>query len=261
MFEFVLEAGNRPFAIALGLMFGIALLEGTMTLLGAGLSGAIDSLLPETDADVDLDMDVGPDVGDVDGAGADFGDSTIGQAEVGSPGALSRLLGWLCVGKVPVLILLVAFLTVFGLSGLVLQSIVQGLTGLLLQASLASIPAVIVAVPSVRVIGTGLAKLIPKDETTAVSTDSFVGRVATITLGTARKGEPAQAKLTDRHGQTHYVMVEPDSEATVFEAGDDGFDFFPIVQALIQGSRVRANRARRPEGHHERWCARLSGVA
>ena len=81
-------------------------------------------------------------------------------------------------------------------------------------------PAVIVAVPSVRVIGTGLAKLIPKDETTAVSTDSFVGRVATITLGTARKGEPAQAKLTDRHGQTHYVMVEPDSEDTVFEAGD-----------------------------------------
>lgn len=217
MFEFVLDAGNRPFAIALGVMLGIALLEGTMTLLGAGLSDAIDSLLPETDAD--MDMDIGPDVGDVNGSGADFGDSSFDHDGVGSPSALSRLLGWLCVGRVPILVLLVAFLTMFGLTGLIVQSIAHGIFGALLPASLASIPAFIIAVPSVRVIGTGLAKLVPKDETSAVSSDTFVGRIATITIGTARKGEPAQAKLTDQHGQAHYIMVEPDADGVTFESG------------------------------------------
>ncbi|NKB60101.1 MAG: DUF1449 family protein [Alphaproteobacteria bacterium] len=219
MFEFVLEAGNRPFAIALGLMLGIAVLEGTMTLLGAGLSDAIDSMLPDLDGDADVD--IGPDISDVNGSGADFGDASIDHVEVGSPNALSRLLGWLCVGKVPVLILLVAFLTMFGLTGLIVQSMVQGFLGFLLPSSLASIPAVIVAVPSVRFIGNGLSKLIPKDESTAVASDTFIGRVATITIGTARKGEPAEAKLTDRHGQTHYVMVEPDSAGETFETGTD----------------------------------------
>ncbi|MEL6964311.1 MAG: OB-fold-containig protein, partial [Pseudomonadota bacterium] len=48
---------------------------------------------------------------------------------------------------------------------------------------------------------------------------SFVGRVATITLGSARLGQPAQAKLQDQHGQTHYVMVEPDRQDITFEQG------------------------------------------
>ncbi len=217
MFEFALEAGNRPFAIALGLMLGIALLEGTMTLLGAGLSNAIDALLPEMDGDADID--IGPDGSDINGSGADFGDSAIDHGGVGSTSALSRLLGWLCIGKVPALVLLVAFLTMFGLTGFIVQSMFQGIAGTLLPASLASIPAVIVAVPSMGLIGTGLAKLIPKDETSAVTADTFVGRIATITIGTARKGEPAEAKLVDGHGQTHYVMVEPDVDGEVLDSG------------------------------------------
>ncbi len=225
MFDFVLADGNFPFAVALGLMLGIAVLEGTMTLLGAGISQAIDSLLPESlgdvdiDADIDTDFDVDAAMDVVDGSGADFGDADIGQTPVAATSALSRILGWLCVGKVPVLILLVAFLTVFGLTGLFVQSLIQGMTGGLLPGALASIPALIVAVPSVRVIGSGIAKLIPKDETSAVTTKSFIGRIATITVGTARTGQPAEAKLQDTHGQTHYVMVEPDNADDVFEAG------------------------------------------
>jgi len=233
LFDFILAPGNFPFAVALGLMLGIALLEGTMTLLGAGLSQAIDSLIPDSFGDVDLDADVDMDIdADVDadldmdsgidhvsGSGADVGHAELDHVAPGSASALSRLLGWLCVGKVPVLILLVAFLTVFGLAGLALQTIVHGVTGAMLPGSLASIPALIVAVPSVRVIGTGLSKLIPKDETAAVKADSFVGRVARITLGEATKGQAAEAKLKDAHGQTHYVMVEPDGEEEVFEAG------------------------------------------
>ncbi len=140
----------------------------------------------------------------------------------------------MCIGKVPVLILLVAFLTVFGLAGLVVQSIVHNITGVLLPGYLASVPAFFVAIPSIRIIGTGLSRLIPKDETTAVKSDSFVGRVATITIGTARLGIPAEAKLKDTHGQTHYVMVEPDNDEVTFPAGTQ------VLLVLKNGASFRA---------------------
>ena len=221
MFKFILADGNLPFAVALGLMLGIAVLEGTMTLLGAGLSQAIDALLPDSlgDVDIDADLDIAPEVGDIDGVGVDFGDVNVGHAPASGASGLSKILGWLCIGKVPVLILLVAFLTVFGVAGLAVQSVFQGITGTLMPGFIASIPALVVAIPAVRITGTLIAKIIPKDETSAVTVDSFVGRVATITVGTAKAGQPAQAKLQDANGQTHYVMVEPDNTEDAFDAG------------------------------------------
>ena len=72
--------------------------------------------------------------------------------------------------------------------------------------------------PIVRILGAGLARLIPQDQTYAVSFDSLVGRIATIVTGTARQGYPAQAKVPNEHGQTLYVMVEPDTEGMTFQA-------------------------------------------
>jgi hypothetical protein len=40
-----------------------------------------------------------------------------------------------------------------------------------------------------------------------------------ITLGNARRGYPAEARLKDEHGQLHYVMVEPDSDSEEFAQG------------------------------------------
>jgi hypothetical protein len=192
----LLAPGNLPFAVALLVMLGIGLLEGVATVLGAGLSSAIDQLVPEADLDLDVE---GPDLE--------------------TPGVVTRFLGWLHVGRVPLLVLLVLFLLVFGLAGLFAQGVIQELTGRMLPAWIAG-PAVAVAVlPVVRGAGGLLANVIPRDETSAVSVDSFVGRVATVTLGTARRGEPAQAKLRDRYGQVHYVMVEPDVEGESLAAG------------------------------------------
>ena len=52
--------------------------------------------------------------------------------------------------------------------------------------------------------------MIPKDETTAVSDASLVGRVGTIVIGTASAGRPAETRVHDEHGTTHYIMVEPE---------------------------------------------------
>lgn len=197
MLDFLLQPENIAFSVALALMLGIAILEGVMTVLGAGLSGLLDNLLPESlQADFDLDLD-----SELDGT----------ALEAASPSALSKLLGWLCVGRVPILVLLVAFLLSFGLAGVLIQKVTFLVAGGLLPGWLAWIPALGLALPPTRWMGRAVARIIPSDESSAVSVDSFIGRTAVITLGTARAGAPAQARLKDQHGQSHYVMVEPDN--------------------------------------------------
>ncbi|MCP4236269.1 MAG: YqiJ family protein [Aestuariibacter sp.] len=213
MFEFILATGNTPFAVALTVMFGIAILEGVTTLLGFAFSNVIDALIPEFDMDIDAGFDA--DIDATAGSTLEHGHS----ADLGANSALSRLLGWLRVGRVPVLILLVVFLTGFGLTGLALQSFVHGITGSLLPGSIMSIPAFIIALPIVHLLGGVIGKIMPKDETDAVTEESLVGRVATITLGTARSGSPAEARVRDIHGTTHYVMVEPGSVNAEFHSG------------------------------------------
>ena len=215
MLGFLGSDGNLPFVIALTLMVGIALLEGVGAILGLGFSRLADALVPDSltaaDGAVDIDIDADFD------ADAAFGDTGVDAGH----GILTSVLGWLCVGKVPVLILLICFLTAFGLAGLFLQGLVQELFGFLLPRTVAAVPALMVAVPSVRLFGRAFAKLVPKVETDAVSKDTFIGVVATVIRGEARRGQPAEAKLEDRFGKTHYVLVEPDVEGTSFSAGEE----------------------------------------
>ena len=42
-----------------------------------------------------------------------------------------------------------------------------------------------------------------------------------ITQGTAARGKPAEAKIKDRHGNIHYVRVEPLDDDAVFPKGSD----------------------------------------
>lgn len=72
---------------------------------------------------------------------------------------------------------------------------------------------------TVRGLGALIAHIIPRDETSAVSEQSLVGRVAVISGGTARRGLAAQARVRDAHGRTHYVMVEPDVDDQTFGEG------------------------------------------
>ena len=118
------------------------------------------------------------------------------------------------------LVVLIIFLTAFGLSGLAIQSIAKEVAGHLMPGMIVSIPAFLVSLPVVRIFAGMVAKIIPKDETDAVSEKSFIGRTATIVLGTARAGSPAQAKLRDKNGIVHYVMVEPEVTGIEFETGE-----------------------------------------
>jgi len=191
-----------PFTIALGLMLAIGLLELLSTLTGLGVSTALDKVVGALHLDTDV-----------------HGDVHIGDAH--HVGALSQVLGWLHVGKVPILILFVIFLTWFGLLGLALQALVLRITGAMLPAALAVFPAFLGALPGVRVAGGLLSRVLPRDETDAVSRSSFIGRIATLGQARATTGNPAQAKLRDQHGQAHYVLVEPDNAGDALDPGSD----------------------------------------
>lgn len=213
--EFLFQPEVLPFTVALCVMLAIALIEGVGMMLGLGLSSMIDQLIPDFDVpdiDVDLDADI-----DAPNLGTDI-DTPHALAE---PGAFGKFLAWLRVGQVPVLILFIVFLVGFGLSGLLIQQTLLSITGFMLPALVASVPAFMVSMPFVRMSGGALAAVIPKDETDAVSSDTFVGRVATLTGGTATKDNPSQGKIRDQHGRTHYIRIAPDNDEDSFNSGDE----------------------------------------
>jgi hypothetical protein len=130
------------------------------------------------------------------------------------------LLGWLGVGQVPVLMLLVVFLALFGIIGITLQQIVAAFAGVPMAPLNASAIAAVASLPLLGISARGLARIMPQDETTAVSLDSLVAKRATVTVGTARRGSPARAQVRDAYGQTHYVMIEPAGEDQSIATGE-----------------------------------------
>ena len=208
MIDFLLDGANLPFSVSLGIMLGIGLLEGLGSLIGLGFSNLLDSMVPDLDADIDLDIDLdtgAPADPDLDG--------------LQSPMALSQLLGWFHVGRTPVLILLILFLFSFGAGGLVVQYTAGRLFGSLWPGIVAAGPALVIALGFVKVAGGVIGRLIPSDETEAVSMDSLIGREATIVIGRAEYDKPAQAKLKDEFGKSHYVMIKPAEQGLVFLTG------------------------------------------
>lgn len=194
MLIFLTEAANLPFSVSLGLMIFFVLLEVLSLLLGAGVSGVLDSLLPDVDIDLDL-----PD---------------------SDPTTFMQILSWFRVGEVPLLMLVLVALTAFGISGLLLQIITRAITGELLPPFIAMIPACFCAIPLVRIIGGILNAYMPKDETSAVSEESLIGRSAILLAGTASQGKPVQGKVRDEHQQTHYVLIEPEHAEECIQSGE-----------------------------------------
>jgi hypothetical protein len=181
-------------------MVGIALLEGLLTIIGAGFSQFLDNLIP--------DMDI-PD-GNIDTG-----------AVMETPSLITKSFGWIKIGRIPMLVVLIVFLTSFAMTGYILQSIVKAVFSTYLKSYIVVLPALVITLPFVKTISLLLAKFVIKDETSAVSRETFIGKLATITVGTAKRGTPAEAKLKDEHNQVHYVRIEPEKNDEQFEQGTE----------------------------------------
>lgn len=186
MFGLLGASENVVFVSALILM----LLIGLVQLVGLG---------GDFGADVHVDGGIHPDL-----------DGDIG----GAP------FGWLGFGHVPLMVLMVVFLAIFGTTGLIIEQASHDALGQLLTPLVAVPVAIAAALPLTGISAHMLARILPRDETTAVSLDALVGESARIVTGRAAQGSPARARVEDGFGQAHYVMVEPNSPDQIFEEGE-----------------------------------------
>ncbi|MBB5716911.1 OB-fold-containig protein [Sphingomonas aerophila] len=203
MFSQFLSAAYLPFAISFAVMIGIGLIEA----IGLGLGH------------LDLDGDIGAD-------------------------GHSGLLDWLGLGgELPILIWLTSLLGCFTLAGVAIQQITEALHGTPIAWPLAASGALVLGGLFNTLAANGLAQIMPGFETTVISTDDLLRQRATILEGTARRGAPARAKVVDRHGQAHFILVEPHDDAGTIASGEtvlivrrDGARFFalPDTNTLLQ---------------------------
>jgi hypothetical protein len=190
MIELLLSPHTTIFSTSLGILLGIGMIE--VLALAVGTTGLSDFI------DLDLNLD---------------GTHTQGELEI------SRYLEWMRIGKVPALMLLVLFLGAFGLSGLLIQSALLGISGHMIPQALVAAPAMVLSFPLVRSSARILAKILPRDETSAVSVDSLTGRVALLFRGNATIGLAAEGKVRDIHGKTHYLLIKPEHEEETLPQG------------------------------------------
>ncbi len=149
------------------------------------------------------------------------GDHDIDAGHDGANASGAGLLSLLGVGRVPFLIWLALLLLLFAAFGFAIQSLAKSLTGGVLDPLLAAIFAGAAGLPSTAFMVRPLARILPGDETSAISLEELVGRRASISDGLARQGSAARARVIDRHGLTHNVMVEPHDRASELHAGDE----------------------------------------
>ena len=206
-----------PFAVASLLILSIAVIEGIALLIGTTATGWLDSLLHHSPDGL---LHHSPD----------------------APESPDSWLGWLHLGKVPLLVLVILFLALFALVGFALDLAAAGVFGTMIPPLISAPVAGVAALPLMRICASGISHLIPSDQTYAVSLDTLVGRVAVIVSGTARLGYPAQGKVTSEHGQVHYVMVEPDAADVAFAQNDA-----VLLVKRLSGTRFQAIRNPRPD--------------
>jgi len=196
MWDLLTHPSNLIFSVCICLLFFFALLEVFLLLAGGGSQGILDQFLPDDlipHKDVEVNID-------------------------GSSGLLVQFLDWLYIGRVPLLIWLIIFLTLYGLSGLILQSVLFQWIGQYITAWIMAPACLFLSMPLVRYSAMLIARILPQDETTAIYSDELIGRTATIILGVATLNSPAEAKVQDQHGLTHYILVEPEQDES-FQQG------------------------------------------
>ena len=189
MLSFLLDDANFWFSCALGIVIALFILEMVGMFFGISLLGLVDD-----QAALDADAD-----------------TSSGFTEFGS---------WLALDRVPLLVWLVLLLTTFGSAGLTFNFLSLTLLDTYFARWLITLLAVVAGLFLTARFGTFIARLLPKQESSATTADELVGTVGHITVGVARQNSPAEGKFVDAHGQPHYLLVEPLEPDEKFSQGE-----------------------------------------
>jgi len=138
--------------------------------------------------------------------------------DVDSGDWLGGLFLWVNAGRLPLLILIVLALGIFAIAGFFLQGLAHGV-GMSIPPLIASLVAVALSLPAIRVTSRGIAQIIPRDETYVVDNNDFVGHIAEVSIGPLDQGLPGRVRLKDVHGNWHSLVARASPESTPLPVG------------------------------------------
>jgi hypothetical protein len=179
MIDHFLQPEVRPFAIAAVMIGIVGTIEALSMLIGVSLSELLGKAM---------------------------------SVDQNSDSTLVNALCWLNVGGVPLLVFILLALGLFSIAGFLIQDVAR-LVIAPLPASIAALGAVAVALPLLRASTREVARLIPQDETYAVSLSDLIGRVGQVVVGPLDQGLPGRVRVKDVHDNWHTVTASaaPDS--------------------------------------------------
>lgn len=208
--NFIFNPAYSVFSIALLVMIGITLIEVLSTIVGASASSSFDHAL---NAMFHIDA------GHIDISHAEH---SLGDHDAEATGVISNAIGWLNVGRTPMLILLICFLAMFSAVGYSITEIVMAVFPLpaflmkWITVPCAFIGAIYFTRTSSRFIG----RIIPRDETSALDESDMVGLVGEVVIGPVQSGETAKAVFYDKFMTMHRIFVEPMHPEDVIPQGE-----------------------------------------
>lgn len=188
--DFFVAGQNMPFLVAACLVAAIFLLEGIALVLGHSFA--------TQHGDIDYTLDAN-------------GNGIPDYLETGD----FNILGWLNPGHVPSMIFLLLFCGTFTITGYAGQWIFDGITGHLAPSMLAGPVALAISLPFVRSATRTAERIIPKDESSAVTVESLTGDVGVVTAGPINSVRFGMARFTDKWGTDHNLMVSSEGEEMV----------------------------------------------
>lgn len=205
---------NVLFAIALGLFVIICIWVTLATLLGFGFATPLDDFIPDFDLDLKADVTF-----------------------------TASVLSWLNLGRLPLIVSLLIWLFIFAFLGFNIQELFLGLGLGRLPGFIAAPIAFVLSLYPLKWGNYLMAKIIPRDETAAISGDSHIGLVALITLGEAKGMKPAEARVKGIDGKTYHILVVPDNEDESFLQGSEALivgrkgAYYSVIQVDTPGLR------------------------
>jgi hypothetical protein len=183
--DILLAPDVRPFAIAAAIMLTLGVIELLTTMVGFSFGQFLGQ-----DASVDADGHHG----------------------------LDGLFLWINAGRLPLLMLIILALGIFSIGGFLLQGIAH-MVGTTVPVTIAALAAAAGSLPVIRITSRGLARIIPRDETYAVSDADFVGKVALVSVGPLDQGLPGKVRLKDVFGNWHTLNARASTDSTELPVG------------------------------------------
>jgi hypothetical protein len=183
--DILLAPDVRPFAIAAAIMMALGAIELLTSLVGISLADF-------------------------------FGKDT--PVETDSHSGLGGLFLWINAGRLPLLILIILALGVFSIEGFLLQGVAHMIGGTV-PVAIAALAAAAGSLPIIRTTSRGLSRIIPRDETYAVSEADFVGKVAVVSIGPLDQGLPGRVRLKDVFGNWHTVAARASLDSAPLPVG------------------------------------------